>query len=234
MFKFLRKGATSVFAKVFLGIIVVVFIFWGVGFYRANQQTVARVNGKSISLKEYSEFYNFKLAQLQQTFGEVSPALLKKLNFKKQVLDELIANKLLEEKAHELGIEVNREEVEKEIQRMPAFQEGGIFSPQKYAFFLRNLGVSPQFFENLVATDLLKTKLRLFLITPIVSSTDEALNYLRFVNQKLLLKEATLPFSFCKGLVRPTKENLKNYFFAHRNAYITPAKVKLLYVYFPF
>ncbi len=234
MFKFLRKGATSVFAKIFLAVITIVFIFWGVGFYRANQQIIAKVNGQSISLREFSEFYNFKLAQLQQTFGEVSPELLKKLNFRKKVLDELIANKLLQEKAKELGIEISKEEVEEAIQRMPAFQEEGSFSPQKYAYFLRNLGVSSQFFESLIATDLIKTKLRLFLTTPIVSSTDEAINYLNFVNQKLLLKVASLPFSFCKTLVKLTEKNLKSYFLAHRDLYTAPAKVKLLYVYFPF
>ncbi len=230
----MRKGATSVFAKVFLAVITIVFIFWGVGFYRANQQIVAKVNGQPISLREFNEFYNFKLAQLKQTFGEVNSKFLKKLNFRKRVLDELIVNKLLEEKARELGIKITKQEVEEAIQRIPAFQEEGSFSPQRYAYFLRNLGVSSQFFESLITMDLIKNKLRLFLTTPIVSSTDETIHYLNFLNQKFLLKVASLPFSFCQALVKPTEQNLKNYFLAHRDLYVAPARVKLRYVYFPF
>ena len=234
MFKWLRKGVTSLFGKIFLAIIVIVFIFWGIGFYGTRNQIIAKVNGKSISLKEFSEYYNFQLAQLKQTFGDVSPELLKELNFEQKVLQDLIEKTLLKEQAEKLGIKVNKNEVIETIKKIPAFQEKGEFSPEKYKIFLANFNISSQFFEKLIETELAIMKLKLFLTTPIIASTDEVINYLDFLNQSIFLREAFISFSYCRKLVKPTKEKIKNYFLTNRNLYIEPAKVKLLYVFFPF
>ncbi|MBZ4681970.1 SurA N-terminal domain-containing protein [Thermodesulfobacterium sp.] len=235
MFDFLRKGATSVFAKIFLAVIIIVFIFWGIGsFVTSEKDLVAKVNGISITAKEFQEFYNFQLLRLKQTFGEISEEDLKKLNLKKEVLDELIKLKLLEDYANKIGVKVLPEEVSFSIAQIPSFQENGRFSPQKYQMVLRELGTTPKFFEKLVYYDILQQRLKLLLTTPIVVSDEEVKDYLRFAKQEIELLEGILPLKACIEKINYTEKDLENYYLAHRDIYKEEEKVKLAYIIIPY
>ncbi|NPA38826.1 MAG: hypothetical protein GXO57_00015 [Thermodesulfobacteria bacterium] len=235
MFDFLRKSATSPIAKVFLAVIIIVFVFWGVGFFSlGNRNIVAKVNGIPITLKDYEEYYNFELFKLKQAFGELSQEQLKKLGIKQKVLNDLIKIKLLNEKAKELGIEVSPEEVDYSIAKIPSFQVNGKFNYQRFLAVLQDLGISPSFFRLLVKTDLLLQKFKLFLTAPIIASNDEVKEVIRFNKQTLNIVKATLPISYCESKVKVTKEALKSYYLAHRDIYTEPKKVKLYYIFLPF
>ena len=157
MFRFLRKGATSLLAKIFLAVITIVFVFWGIGTFTAGRRDlVAEVNGIPITLREFREFYNFQLFQLRQTFGELSQEDLKKLNFKEQILQSIAQAKLLEKKAEEMGIKITPLEIGYAISRIPSFQVNGKFNPTKYKLVLREIGITSEFFEKLIKQDLLR------------------------------------------------------------------------------
>ena len=62
MFEYLRKNASSVFIKVILGIVALVFVFWGVGsFGKKNVKNYAAiVNNERITIQDfYREFDNY-------------------------------------------------------------------------------------------------------------------------------------------------------------------------------
>ncbi len=223
------------FTKLVLFLIIIAFIFWGVGSFVSFRQgnLIAKVNGLPITIKEFNQYYNYKLYQLRQTFGPLNEEIIKKLNLKKAVLNELITMKVIEKEAKNLGLHVNKKEIVERIKSFSAFQEKGSFSPELYKYVLRELGMTPEFFENLVREDLLKSKLFLFLTTPILVSKDEAKDYLSFVNQNLALEIAYYPLSECKKEVRSnlTQQKLKNYYLAHRDMYLSPPKVKLFYLF---
>ena len=70
MLDLMRKHASSWLIKVFLGAIIIVFSFWGIGSYntsRANR--VATVNGEPISVEAYREAYQRIIERLRQQFG---------------------------------------------------------------------------------------------------------------------------------------------------------------------
>jgi len=235
MFEFLRKGASSLVTKIILAVITIVFVFWGIGTFTAGRrELVAEVNGIPITLREFREFYNFQLFQLRQTFGELSQEDLKKLNFKQQVLQTIAQAKLLEKKAKEMGIKVTSLEVGYAISKIPSFQVNGKFNPTRYKLILREIGITPEFFENLVKEDLLKRKIELLLTSPIIVSKKEAEQFLKFYKQKLNFIEADIPLSFCEKEVKVTEKELKNYYLAHRDVYVEPEKVKIAYLFFPY
>jgi len=156
MLNFLRKGATSLYVKLFLLVIVIVFIFWGIGNFTSERKNlVAKVNGIPITLKEFQEYYNFQVSKLKQTFGELSAEDIAKLKLKNQILEELIRIKLLESQAEKFGIEITPVEITYAISQITSFQENGKFSPTKYQSILRELRISPEFFEKLIKIDLL-------------------------------------------------------------------------------
>ncbi|MFN3505230.1 MAG: SurA N-terminal domain-containing protein [Caldimicrobium sp.] len=235
MFEFLRKGATSLFAKIFLAIIVIVFIFWGIGsFTSSDRDLLAKVNGEKITLREFQEYYHYKLLQIKQTLGELSDEEIKKLNLKEQVLQELIQRKILMKLARDFGVYVSKEEVKLTLSGLPYFQENGDFSQTKYNLFLREIGLSPATFEKLLYSDLLEQKLKLLISAPLLVSKGEVEDYANFYFQKLSLEEYVLPNEVCEKEVNITQEALENYFHANRNKYVEEEKVKLAYLKIPF
>ncbi|MCD6548393.1 MAG: SurA N-terminal domain-containing protein [Thermodesulfobacterium sp.] len=235
MLRSLRKGATSLYVKLFLVIIVVVFVFWGIGnFASGRKNLVAKVNGIPITLKEFYEYYNFQVSRLKQTFGEISAKDLAKLKLKEQVLEDLIRIKLLEKQAEKFKIKITPVEITYAISQISSFQENGKFSIQKYQYILRELGISPEFFEKLIKSDLIYQRLKLLLTTPVLISEEEIKEYLKYNKQILEILETDLPLKGCIKKVVFSEKDLENYYLAHRDMYKEEEKVKLVYLFFPY
>jgi peptidyl-prolyl cis-trans isomerase D len=235
MLRFLRKGATSLYVKLFFIIIIIVFIFWGIGSFTSERKNlVAKVNGIPITLKEFQEYYNFQISRLKQTFGEISSKDLANLKLKEQVLEELIKLKLLEDQAENLKIRITPVEVTYAISQIPSFQENGKFSPTKYQYILRELGISPEFFEKLIKSDLIYQRLKFLLTAPIMVSESEIKEYLKYNKQTLEILEIDLPIKTCIQKVAFTEKDLENYYLAHRDLYKENEKVKLTYLLIPY
>lgn len=235
MFEFLRKGATSIFAKLFLAIIVIVFVFWGIGdFITTQKNLIAKVEGLSIELDEFQQYYNFQLSKLRQTFGELSEEDIKRLNLKREVLNQLIKMKLLEKYAKEMGIKVTKDEISMAIAQIPAFTQRGFFDQQAYHTVLRELGLTPKFFEYLIYQDLLQQKLRFLLTIPVTVSEDEVREHFKYIKQELNLWEGSIPLDHCKAKVKYTEKDLENFYLAHKDLYKEEEKVKLKYYLIPY
>ena len=58
MLSSIRKFSNTIFAKIFLFIVAIPFVFWGMGnlFSSGNQNTIVKINNKKI---QTSEFINF-------------------------------------------------------------------------------------------------------------------------------------------------------------------------------
>ncbi len=235
MFEFLRKGATSIFAKIFLAVIVIVFVFWGIGTFTGDRsQVVAEISGEKITAKEFREYYNYQLYQLKLAFGESSQEIAKDPKFKEEVLFDLIRKKLLRKYAESLGLSVSEKEVEMYLAQIPAFQDRGVFNPAKYQTLLREVGVTPKFFEELLKQDLLEQKLSSFLNSALFTTKKEAEDFAKFYFQTLYFKVAELPYSSCAEELKPTDSDLENFFLTRRNLYTEEEKVKLVYHFLPF
>ncbi|PMP61112.1 MAG: hypothetical protein C0197_06215 [Caldimicrobium thiodismutans] len=234
MFDFLRKGATSLFAKIFLAVIIIVFVFWGIGYFGVtDRDIVAVVNGEKINLREFQEFYHYKYLQLKQTLGDLKEEDLKKMKFKELVLQNLIQIKLINQLAKDLGLKITQEEVEVTLSQIPFFQKNGAFDPRRYQAFLRELGLSPKTFETLLKADLLQQKFKMLILAPILVSNDEVEEFGRFLNQKIRYLEAQLPISTCEKAIKWNEKELESFFHAHRDRYIEEEKIKLVYYEIP-
>ena len=57
----IRKFSSSIFAKVFLFIVAIPFIFWGMGdvFTSGNQNTIVKIDNEKISTKDVVEYLDF-------------------------------------------------------------------------------------------------------------------------------------------------------------------------------
>jgi peptidyl-prolyl cis-trans isomerase D len=176
---------------------------------------VASVDGQDISINEVTQ-------KLQRLAGQQQiPAALKGL-YAKQLLDQLIFEKMLESEAKRLGFRVSDEEVADRIKRLlPAAVTGGTFiGPERYAFEIQqryNLTV-PEF-EDLIRLSLLEEKFRRLVTDGISATPDEVQQEFRRRNEKVKIAYVLLkPEDLASG-IQATQDELAAYFEKNKSRY---------------
>ncbi|MBM4300036.1 MAG: hypothetical protein FJ121_00665 [Deltaproteobacteria bacterium] len=149
MLKWLRRSTRSWFIYLAIGAIVLVFIFFGVGSYKASRdQEAAEVNGAIIPMTEFNRQYNELVKRYQErTGGEVTPEMIKSLRLKEMALSQLVEEALLLQAGRRLGLEVTDAELRRRIESYPFFQQDGKFDKKRYDGLLSRHHLSPQSFE---------------------------------------------------------------------------------------
>jgi peptidyl-prolyl cis-trans isomerase D len=97
MLNTIRNSAGSWLIKFILGIIVIVFVFWGVGSFRSQRLNVlTKVNGEDILIKSYSLAHANMLDNYKRMFGgQIPEGFLDRIDIKQQVLNGLINETLI-------------------------------------------------------------------------------------------------------------------------------------------
>ncbi len=234
MMEFIRKNAASWMMKIILGAIVVVFVFWGVGTFRSGRlDIVAKVNGEKILLEQFTKEYNRALEQYQRMFGGSIPdALLKSLNIKQQVLDNLINQEIIAQEAAKMGIRVSDQEVQDVILSMDVFKKNGVFDPGLYQAALRNARIVPADFENQVRQEIRIRKIQALLASGIHVTEDEVRQRYEYENQQINLAFVKLPSFECEDEVKVTDEALSAWYQDHKEEFRTQPQIRLRYLLF--
>ena len=233
MLRLMRDKATSWLIKVLLGAIVVVFVFWGVGSFRAERGgRVAVVNGEIITIDDYKEAYNNLLERLRQSFGnQLNEDMLKTLGIKEQALKQLIDNRLMIQEAHKLKFRVSDEELAEAIMNIGAFQSAGTFDNRLYQNVLSRLRLTPEQFEVVQRDSMLVAKVRALITGSVKVSDQEAREWYNWQNASANIDFALFePDSYED--IQPTAEETKKFFEAHQTSYKTEPMVKVRYLLF--
>jgi peptidyl-prolyl cis-trans isomerase D len=235
MLSLMRKHAGSWLIKVVLGVIVVVFVFWGVGSYREQRRNrVAVVNGATISVEAYRSAYNQLMEQYRKQFGNVlDEKLLKTLDLKRQALNQLVNRRLVLQEAERIDLRVTKEELVRAIQTMAAFQLNGRFDPRRYQRMLSLNRMTPAMFEESMQEELLAQKMQGLILGSIKVSDSEALETFKWREAKVSLEYVAFKPSSYKD-VKVTPQELETYFSEHQKDYEIPPKVKARYLRFGF
>lgn len=236
MLEFMRKRARSSIIKVLFSIIVLVFIFWGVGgqVNGSRPDVVANINGHAISPREFQRAYeNVKAAYLEAYKDRLTPEILKTLDLKRQTLEQLIDAKLLEGEATRLGFVVTDEDVRQTIAAMPAFQADGQFSPAQYTRVLRFYQATPGEFEEEQRALLVSKKLQ-SLVSDAAQVTDEDVQDLyRLGTEKVSLSFIQISSADLLPQVTLDKKEAEDYYNSHREAFRQPERIRFSYVAYP-
>lgn len=173
MLKAMRKHAK--FFYVFFFIIILSFIFWGVGTVdKSTAVPIAEVGKSKITLEEYWSAYDRARDFYRNvTKGTFTEEMEKQLNLKQRVLDSLIEDAALLAAARKMGIQVSDAELEETITNDPPFMRDGKFNKEVYLRSLQLNRLTPEYYEALKRKELILTKVRR-LIGESVDLTDEA------------------------------------------------------------
>lgn len=147
----LRKGASGWIAKLFLILLVFSFLIWGIAdvFKGMSETDVATVGKTQIPAAAFRQRYLDQVQQLGQRAGRgITPDEARAFGLDRRLLNQMIADATLDEKASQMKLAVSNEELVRLIHENPAYRAPGAaaFDPAYFAQLLRSNGMTePRF-----------------------------------------------------------------------------------------
>lgn len=178
MLHIVRQHAQSLGIKIILGIIVAVFVFWGVeGVVSGvnSQATVAVIDGAPIEINTVARA-EFNLRQAyERNFGDqLTPEIMTQLDLPARALEGLVERRLLALEADNLGLEISDREVSDRVRASTAFFSNGRFDKETYVRSLRFSQLTPAEYESSVREDLAIARLQGLIADEVEVSESEA------------------------------------------------------------
>ncbi|MEO8602047.1 MAG: SurA N-terminal domain-containing protein [bacterium] len=226
----MRKRADSVLLKGLFVIIVLVFMFWGVGTMRNNHMEVAAtVNDEVITRRQFDRAYQ-NVSNMYRSLGNESAPPAEFL--RTQALGSLISNALMIQEARHLGLEVDEGELRDSISTMPQFQMDGRFNKDGYVQVLQANGLKPSDFEALQREQLLSTKLQDVVRSGVHISPQELQDRFRYDNERVNLRFLRLPASRFNEQVQVSDAEIQKFYDDNAERYREPERVSAALVEF--
>ncbi len=234
MLDVIRRNAGSWILKIILGAIVVVFVFWGIGSFRSKRlSVVAKVNGEDILVEEFQSAYAKTIERYSKMFGGSIPEdVLKQLNIKQVVLDDLINRLLVRQAASKAGIRVTDEEVRRVILGLPSFRRNGMFDKRVYELALREARLTPIQFEDMIRQQLYSDKLKGVMFSGLIVPEEEVKEYFSFENEEINVQFIKISSDDCKEDVEVSDDELKSFYEANKERYKTKPMISIRYMQF--
>lgn len=235
MLETIRNHAKGWIAKVILGLIAVTFALFGVDSYMqgggGDDQVVASVGKTDISRQEFDRVLQTQIEQMREALGDrFDRATTETPQFRKRVLQELVDRKALLLAAQQQGFQLNDQYFKSALMSIPAFEENGTFSQQRFEALLRQRNMTPADFEAEVRnTYLLETQISPVLFgtfTPSASISQLA----RILTQQREISLAVLAPEDVATQVKVSEADIQNYYNSHRREYTEPEKIRVEYL----
>ncbi len=140
------KFSKSFFVKLLVGIIILPFVFWGMGdvFRGGNQNIIASIDNEKVSTQEFVEYLRRLNLNEEQIKNMPNTDLIE------QILSEYIGKKVMALEIQKLRISVNDNSLRNIIKNDKLFFKDNKFSRTEYEKFLVKSGITaPQFEANI-------------------------------------------------------------------------------------
>ncbi|CAI09932.1 PpiC-type peptidyl-prolyl cis-trans isomerase [Aromatoleum aromaticum EbN1] len=145
-------------AQIILALLIVPFAFFGLDSYFTSGpggNEIATVGGSKISMNEFDQALRDQQDRLRQSMGgQVDRAMLESEAMRRSVVENLVNQRLLAMHAADSGLVVTQQQLQQVIATVPAFQEDGRFSLERYEAAVRAQGMTPAMFEARLGQDL--------------------------------------------------------------------------------
>ncbi|WP_417761974.1 peptidylprolyl isomerase [Shewanella sp.] len=232
----LRDGAQSIVAKVILVLVILSFAFAGVSSYMgsSSEAAAAIVNGEKISKSELEQAYQSERNRLQQQLGDMFDTLAANesyLNSVKQgVLQRLVAQRLINQAANELGLRASDEQIKDAIRNETAFQTAGVFDNNRYLSILRQMGYTVSSFRDAMRGDMTRNQLVNALVASDFALKGESEALAKLQAQTRDIRFTTVPSEPFVADISVTDDEVSKYYEDNKLQFQRPEMVSLEYI----
>ncbi|MDM7859728.1 SurA N-terminal domain-containing protein [Alteromonas sp. ASW11-36] len=232
----IREGAQGPWAMVVIALIVLSFVFAGVGSYLtgSTQTAVASVNGVEIQQNTLERAYQAERNRLESQFGEGVAALFANpeylQDFRQGVLDRLIGEELVEQKAQALGLRVSDDQIRDTIRAMPEFQVGAQFNNERYQAIIQQAGFQPNSFRDYMRAEMTRDQLARALAGSEFTLPGEVERANLLQSQTRNIEVVTIAAQPFADAIELSEDDINAFYQSNLNTYDTEEKVALAYV----
>ena len=231
MFDAVRNNKRIV--QVFLLLITIPFAMWGLDSYMNSDggtAQVARVGDVKITLNQFQQALREQQDRMRAQFPGVDAKLLDSPAIRESVLNGLVDQQLLLQEVNRLRLGVSIQALQEMIAGIPAFQEEGRFSQQRYETVLAAQGMTPAGFEAQLRRDLA--------LQSLIGAVGESAFVARTVADRLVglqaetrqVQEAVIPWQSLAAQVKLDAADVQRYYEDNSARFTLPEQVRVEYL----
>lgn len=233
MFDFIRSHRSLMMLFILI-LIVPSFVFFGIQGYTASSErdnALATVDGAPITQQEYDTALRERVERLRQNLGgNFDPKLLETPEARAAVLDQLIVDRALANEAAQSNVVVTVDRLREVIAAIPAFQQDGKFSYDRYKSFLASRGQSEAQFEESLRNDLRKQAFVQAVVESAIVPKQVTDRIEQILLQQREVRQLRFPAQEFASKVKLTDAQIAEYYQANRTQFETPENVRIEYV----
>lgn len=154
MLSSLRKFSETIIAKIFIALIALSFVFWGINdFFRSSySNSVAEIDGEEISFNQFINEFNKIIRNNNIESGKVAISR----NIHILAISNIVSEKLLKNHSKKLGVIIDDITIAIEIKNNREFKDKESFSRTKYEKFLLEKNINSKILEDQINRNLKK------------------------------------------------------------------------------
>ncbi len=154
MLSSLRKFSETIVAKIFIALIALSFVFWGINdFFRSSySNSVAEIDGEEISFNQFISEFN----KIIRNNNIQSEKIAINNNIHILAVSNIISEKLLKIHTKKIGVIIDDTIIAIEIKNSNEFKDKDIFSRTKYEKFLLERNINSKIIEEQINKNLKK------------------------------------------------------------------------------
>lgn len=234
MLEAIRSRAQGWLAKIILGLIVVTFALFGLESYLSGDRSggvVAEIGDAVISRDEFTREIQAQSDRMREAMGPAfDPILTASADFRKQVLDGLIERKVMLIEAQKLKLIAPDSYLVSVLGQIPAFQQDGKFSRERYEAVLRQNGRTPGQFESELHQTFMLEAMRSPVSLAAFPSQTSVMQLARLVAQQREISWVDLSPNQVAQDVKITPADIERHYVDNRAEFTEPEQIRAEYL----
>ncbi len=232
MYDFVYKNKRIV--QIILALMVLPFAFVGVDSYVrdiGSELDVATVGGKPISPVDFENALRQQQDRMRDILGRnFDPAMFESPEVRQQVLDSVVNQRLLAERASALSLTAPDAELKRVILEIPQFQDNGKFSEERYKDALKGIGQTPLIFEQRLRGDLAQQPMQDAITRAAFVGSAQAAAYQKLTEEAREVQVATIEPNAFLSKVKIEEADIRTEYDKNPDSYRAPEQIKIEYL----
>jgi peptidyl-prolyl cis-trans isomerase D len=226
----IRNWATGWVAGAIMVLIIITFAVWGINFAdQGSEPVIASVNGEDIKLRQFQQAYNNFRDQMQKYTGK-SLAPGEEELLKKQTLDKLIQDEIINQATVDNGLQISDAAIRKAITNIDVFSGENGFDRGAYEIGVMQLGMTTASFEHQLRLELMANQLQDVVTNSAFVSEKEAVWLTRINKQTRDLTYTILPADELKDSIEISDDAVEKYYNKTSQDLLYPEQVRVAYL----
>ncbi|PJE79298.1 Peptidyl-prolyl cis-trans isomerase D [invertebrate metagenome] len=197
----------------------------------SGNKKVATVNGQDITERELLHAQEQQKRMLVQQMGEqFDPSMIDEKLLQDAVLNSLVDRLVQLQDAADNKMEISNDMLDTMIVSMPEFQQDGRFNQDRFRMLVRNIGMSPAQFRQMLKEESLLMQLRAGWTSSEFVTKAEMNTIHELENQKRDIGWTILPLASVEATIHLSEESIQAYYKDHENQFMTPEEVVISYL----